>query len=119
MVLLHGRPAKWQYDLLKISHLKVSNTNWFSWLRKQLVKRGFEVESPEIPKSYKPEWNIWVKEVEKCKIGPETTLVGHSTGGGFWVRYLSEHPKLKVNKIILVAPWIDVEQANPVRFFRF
>lgn len=118
-VLLHGRPAKWEYDLLELFHLKMSNTNWFSWLRKQLVKNDFRVQTPEIPHSYKPEWQTWVKEVENCRINEDSTLVGHSTGAGFWVRYLSEHPELKVGKVVLVAPWIDVEQTNPEHFFDF
>jgi pimeloyl-ACP methyl ester carboxylesterase len=46
-------------------------------------------------------------------------LVGHSCGAGFWVRYLSEHKALRVGKVVLVAPWIDTEQADPGGFFAF
>lgn len=36
-------------------------------------------------------------------------LVGHSAGGGFAIKYLQEH-KLKLEKLILVAPWLDPER---------
>lgn len=35
------------------------------------------------------------------------------------MRYLSEHPELQVGKVVLVAPWIDVEQEDPSKFFDF
>ena len=35
------------------------------------------------------------------------------------MRYLSEHPKLKVGKVILVAPWLDVEKKRAPDFFNF
>jgi pimeloyl-ACP methyl ester carboxylesterase len=60
-----------------------------------------------------------VKYVEKYQIGPDTTLIGHSTGAGFWVRYLSEHNDLKVGKVILVAPWLGYDYgAPPTDFFK-
>ena len=69
--------------------------------------------------AFQPKWDLWVREVERFDLTPETLIVGHSCGGGFWVRYLSEHPKLKVGKVVLVAPWIDVEQEDPSNFFAF
>jgi predicted alpha/beta hydrolase family esterase len=33
--------------------------------------------------------------------------VGHSCGGGFLVRWLSENKDKKVGKVVLVAPWLD------------
>lgn len=68
---------------------------------------------------YKPTWQSIVKEVERFEITADTLLVGHSLGGGFWVRYLSENPELKVGKVILVAPWIDVEKDDPQNLFDF
>ena len=50
--------------------------------------------------AFQPKWDLWVREVERFDLTPETLIVGHSCGGGFWVRYLSEHPKLKVGKVV-------------------
>ncbi len=44
-------------------------------------------------------------------------LIGHSTGGGFFVKYLSIHPKLTVGKVILVAPWLDPYKQRTKNFF--
>ena len=117
-IILHGRPNKKEYYIAKVLGLKFSRFHWLGWLRRQLNKHGYEVGAPEFPWAYDPRWDNWVKEVEKIKIGSETILVGHSTGAGFWVRYLSEHPKLKVGNVILVAPWLGYDYgAPPTDFF--
>lgn len=116
-ILLHGRPSKQEYyDAAKPS---MSNAHWFPWLQGQLLKKDIAAATPEVPLAYEPLWERWVKEVERFEITVDTILVGHSLGGGFWVRYLSEHPELKVGKVVLVAPWIDVEQEDPNHFFEF
>jgi len=45
--------------------------------------------------------------------------VGHSCGGGFLLRWLSEHPDIKVDKVILVAPWLDPTRRKTIDFFDF
>jgi predicted alpha/beta hydrolase family esterase len=71
---------------------------------------------------FRPRYEKWKKEFERFDITPDTTLVGHSCGGGFLVRYLSEHKDLKVGKVVLVAPWMNPDN-NPVSdtadFFTF
>lgn len=97
----------------------MSNSDWLPWLQNQLLVRDIAAATPEIPHSYEPKWERWVREVERYDITPQTMLVGHSAGGGFWVRYLSEHPQLQVGKVVLVAPWIDVENDDPNGFMDF
>jgi uncharacterized protein len=116
-ILLHGRPSKEEY--YKPGRPNPSNAHWFPWLQGQLLKSNIFAVTPEVPLAFEPLWERWVKEVERFEIGQDTTLVGHSCGGGFWARYLSEHPDLKVGKVVLVAPWIDVEQEDPNKFFDF
>lgn len=104
-IILHGAPEKEHYyDPKKPSE---SNAHWLPWLQKELIIRDIKADTPEVPHSYEPDWNTWFKEVERFDIGPETILVGHSFGGGFWLRYLSERPDLKVGKVVLVGPWLD------------
>ncbi len=116
-ILLHGRPGKAEYYDSTIP--SASNAHWFPWLQKQLLIKDIKANTPEVPKAYDPQWDLWVKEVERFKIGLDTILVGHSTGGGFWIRYLSEHPNLKVGKVVLVAPYLDVEKESIPEFFDF
>ena len=49
---------------------------------------------------------------EQFQIDENTALIGHSCGGGFLVRWLSESQR-KVGKIALVAPWINPASPCP------
>ena len=40
-------------------------------------------------------------------------------GAGFWIRYLTEHPELTVDKLVLVAPWLNPDQKYDFDFFDF
>jgi len=116
-ILLHGLSSKREYyDLEQPS---ASNDHWFPWLQNQLLAKDIQTHTPEVFKVYKAGWDEWAKEVERCDINTDTTLVGHSMGGGFWVRYLSERPKLRVDKVILIAPWLNVNHEEDITFFDF
>ena len=110
-ILIPGRPDKEQY----YSPLLPTNSNdfWFPWLTKQLMLEDILTVSIEVPHPYSPRYDVWKKEFERFEIHADTILVGHSCGGGFLIRYLSEHPNLQVGKVVLVAPWIN-PMNNPV-----
>ncbi len=69
--------------------------------------------------AYNPQYDHWKREFERFDITPETILVGHSCGGGFLVRWLSEHKDVKVGKVVLVAPWLDIDRKETTDFFDF
>lgn len=116
-ILLHGMPTRDEY--YDDTYPSLSNSHWFPWLQKQLLIRGIATYTPEVPLAFAPRWDVWVREVERFDIGPDTMLVGHSCGGGFWLRYLSERPELKVGKVVLVAPWLDPDGDETGDFFDF
>ena len=118
-IIVHGMPSQQEDRIAKLVGIKASRFHWLGWLGKRLRKNGYKVWAPEMPKPYAPDWDVWVSQAEKAEIGDETLLVGHSCGGGFWLRYLSEHPNLKVGKVVLVAPWIDVPKSTAPEFFDF
>lgn len=101
-IILHGKPGKNEYYDPK--YPSSSNYHWIPWLQKQLMIKDIKADTPEVPHAYDPHWTLWLKEVERFEIGPQTILVGHSAGGGFWFRWLSEHKTAKVGKVVLVAP---------------
>lgn len=101
-ILLHGMPGKEEY--YDPNTPSCSNYHWFPWLQKQLITKDIKADTPEVPLAFDPQWDLWCKEVERFEMTPDTILVGHSCGGGFWVRYLSEHKELQVGKVVLVAP---------------
>ena len=114
-IILHGKADKDEYYDPKQPN--GSNAHWLPWLQKQLIIKDIKADTPDAPHSYDPQWDLWVKEIERFEIGPETILVGHSCGAGFWVKYLSGRKNLKVGKIILVAPWIDPDGDETRGFF--
>lgn len=114
-IILHGGPSKKDYYDPEVPSM--SNAHWIPWLQAQLLKKDIPTATPEVPRSYDRNWKVWNKEVERFDITPETTLIGHSTGAGFFIKYLSIHPELKVDKVILVAPWLDPDRTKTVNFF--
>lgn len=119
-VLVPGRPDKEEhYDPRAPSN---SEAHWFSWLKRQLILKDIHAVSIEPPFPFRPRYDEWKKEFERFDITPETILVGHSCGGGFLVRWLSENKDAKVGRVVLVAPWLNPEN-NPASdtadFFEF
>jgi len=116
-IILHGKPTEGEY--YDPANPSESNSHWLPWLQKQLLMKDIAAATPEVPLAFDPQWELWCKEVERFELTPETLLVGHSCGGGFWVRYLSEHPDLRVGKVVLVAPWLDPDMDETGDFFKF
>lgn len=40
-------------------------------------------------------------------------------GAGFWIRYLTENPKVTVDKVVLAAPWLNPDHEYDFDFFDF
>lgn len=114
-IILHGGPSKKEYYDLSVP--AESNKHWIPWLQAQLLKKDIPAATPEVPWSFDRNWKVWSREVERFDITPETILVGHSTGAGFFIKYLSIHPKIKVGKVVLVAPWLDPYHDKTKDFF--
>ena len=116
-IILHGMPSKREYYSDK--YPSASNSHWIPWLQKQLLIKDIQTYTPEMFKCYLPNYELWKFEFEKNKITSETILVGHSNGAGFIIRWLSENKDIKVNKVILVAPWLDPNNKKEKSFFDF
>jgi len=118
-ILIHGWATKDEFYNPK--YPTSSNSHWFPWLSKQLIIRDIHTVAVEMPQSYLPNYEVWKKELERFDINEDTILVGHSCGGGFLVRYLSENNHMRVNKVVLVAPWMGINPDQPFdsSFFDF
>lgn len=119
-ILVPGRPDKDEhYDPKRTSN---SEDHWFSWLKRQLILKDIHAVSVEPPFPFRPRYDEWKKEFERFDISPDTILVGHSCGGGFLVRWLSENRDIKIGKVALVAPWMNPDQydvSDTADFFDF
>lgn len=113
-IIIHGYYSKKEFFVSERD--SPSNGHWLPWLQLQLLRNGFLAQTPEMPKPYDPDYHEWKKEFEKLLPDGNTLLVGHSCGGGFLVRWLSENPGHKVYKVVLVAPWLDIEKTRSPLF---
>ncbi len=107
VILIHGLPNK--EEVLGDVWPSPSNAHWFPWVQKQLTRQDILCQALEMPRSYNPTYTDHERVLNQMEISDETILVGHSCGGGFLLRYFSEHKDLKPKKVILVAPWLDLE----------
>jgi len=116
VIIFHGTCSQEEYYSDNFPSL--SNSHWLPWLQKQLLIQGYYVQTPEIFEAFDPRYEDWKKELERFNINEETILIGHSCGGGFLTRWLSEK-EIKIDKLILVAPWLDPEREKTTDFFDF
>lgn len=107
VILIHGMPDKEEY--YDSNNESSSNRQWLPWIQKELSRKDILCQTPEMPRPYEPNYNAWCEVFKQFNISNETTLVGHSCGGGFLLRYLSEYSEIRPKRVILVAPWIDTE----------
>lgn len=103
-ILIHGCCNKNEFE--DDAAPSGSNAHWFPWLQKQLVKRGIETQTPEMPAPYAPRYTDWSRVFSSFSVNEETTIVAHSCGAGFILRWLGDHNQI-IDKLILVAPWLD------------
>jgi predicted alpha/beta hydrolase family esterase len=115
-ILIHGTCDHGEYFSDKYPSL--SNSHWFPWLQKQLLMHGYLAQAPEMPNPVRPKYSDWKAMFERFPINGDTILIGHSCGGGFLTRWMSELPA-RAAKLILVAPWIDPTGYKDPEFFDF
>lgn len=94
----------------KINFEKMKSGGWKDGLQKKLGK-NFEVILPNMPNKYNAkflEWKIWFEKIIPF-LENKVILVGHSLGGIFLAKYLSENkfPKRILATLIIAAPYDD------------
>ncbi len=108
-IIIHGMMSDAKYhDTSRID--SSSNSHWLPWLQMQLCARDILTQTPEMPRPFAPDYEAWKNVFEQFEINEHTLLVGHSCGGGFIMRWLSDNLDRKVGKVVLVAPWLDIER---------
>jgi len=90
--------------------------NWFSWMYKELEKRGSKVTIPQFPIGVNYQnYNNWSKLL-KCYldlglINQDTVFIGHSIAPVFISKFLIQN-KIKVSKLIFVSGFNNVYGIN-------
>jgi predicted alpha/beta hydrolase family esterase len=115
-IIIHGMLSKEEY--YDFDRPASSNCHWLPWIQKQLLLKDVVAQTPEMPVPYNPDYDSWKRMFERFQVDEQTILIGHSCGGGFITRYLSEN-SVKVGKVVLVAPWIDPDKFLTTGMFDF
>lgn len=99
---------------IDLERYKSGKSTWKKNLEKNLGKE-FEVILPEMPSRWNAkyaEWKIWFEKLIPF-LDPSVILIGHSLGGTFLVKYLSENMlSKKIEALFLVAPAFYDKKAN-------
>lgn len=88
---------------------------WFPWLKKELGKKGFQVQVPSMPDSSNPTIDAWISHLAKTvgRVDKHTVLVGHSIGCQTILRYLERLPKEQtIGGAVFVAGWFTLMNLN-------
>ncbi|MFH1376623.1 MAG: alpha/beta hydrolase [Candidatus Woesearchaeota archaeon] len=99
-IIIHGWDGNSEEPMLK-------------WFKEKIKKKGFNVSVPEMPNSAEPKIEEWVQKIKEVVQEPnsETNFIGHSVGCQGILRYLeSINPKFKVGRLILIAPWMYLNE---------
>ncbi len=105
---------------MDIERLKRSGDDWKPWLRGALGDE-YEVILPKMPNAFNAqyeEWKIWFEKLFPF-LNDGIVLIGHSLGGIFLAKYLSENtfPK-KIGAVFFIAAVYDkdCDGYSPVSF---
>ncbi|HEY4517473.1 MAG TPA: alpha/beta hydrolase [Candidatus Paceibacterota bacterium] len=88
---------------------------WFPWLKRELEKKGFEVQIPAMPEAGEPKIDAWVSHLSKAvgAADENTHFVGHSIGCQTILRYLEGLSiGTKVGGVVFAAPWFTLQNLS-------
>ncbi|HEB46842.1 MAG TPA: hypothetical protein ENI22_00035, partial [Candidatus Pacearchaeota archaeon] len=86
---------------------------WYPSLKKELEKKGFEVNIPTMPDTDEPRIKPWVSKIAEIVGKPdnETYFVGHSIGCLAILRYLQTLPEeTKIGGVVFVAGFFELSE---------
>lgn len=104
-ILLHGKPKQEKFENPDL--LDPSDSHWIPWAKHQLTIHGYFAVAPDLPKPYAPKYSDWEREFERHDINDSTTIIAHSAGAGFILKWLNTHGAARIEKLVMVAPWLD------------
>lgn len=97
-LILHGTDAN-------------SKSHWFSWLKGELEKNGYEVWLPDLPGADKPnieKYNQFILGNKDFEFNSETIIIGHSSGAVAILGLLEALPEdIQVDTCYLIASFKD------------
>ncbi|MBU0458276.1 alpha/beta fold hydrolase, partial [Patescibacteria group bacterium] len=86
-----------------------SEENWFPWMKKELIKLGYDVIIPNFPEPDNPTPDNWYPVIDelKEKVDSDSIVIGHSLGGAIALRFL-ERIKTPVKITAIVSATLGI-----------
>ncbi len=109
-LILHGLADMEEY--YEMDFPSPSNAHWLPWLQQKFLREDIVCQTPELGCGFKSTYKDWSSIFPQFKINENTSIVAHSMGCGFILKYLSQNKNIKIDKLILVAPWRDLKQEH-------
>lgn len=105
---------------INIERYMIDKDDWKPWIR-NMLQENWEVITPNMPNKINAkydEWKLWFEKFIPF-LKDNITLIGHSLGGIFLAKYLSENKFLKkIDRVMLVsAPYDKDSEGYPVLSF--
>ncbi len=107
-IILHGICDREEY--FEMDFPSPSNAHWLPWLQQKFLRAGLLCQCLEMPTPYKPVYEEWEKTFEQLDHSKLSVAVGHSAGCGFILKWLHKNPNIELDKLVLVAPWLDPQK---------
>lgn len=109
-VICHGF-VPWE-EYFEMDFPSPSNAHWLPWLQQKFLRAGILCQKLEMPTPYKPIYEEWKKTFEQLDYSNLAMAVGYSAGAGFILKWLHENPNVSLEKLVLVAPWLDPDRSE-------
>lgn len=126
ILVIHGGNAYDSYDefisSLKKKEIDLEKMKLVGWKTNLFLDLGneFEVLNPKMPNSQNAKYSEWKIYFERIipHLNDELILIGHSLGGTFLAKYLSENNfSKKIKALILIAPPFNTPTKHPLADF--
>ena len=75
----------------------------YDQLKQDMKEKNIKILMPIMPHADKPVFEEWMEKIDTLKPDKNTILVGHSRWGVAILRWLENHPEIKVKKVIIIA----------------
>ncbi|XOB41012.1 MAG: RBBP9/YdeN family alpha/beta hydrolase [Candidatus Nealsonbacteria bacterium] len=93
-----------------------SKEHWFLEEKERLEKLGHKVFVPDMPNTFHPKKEQWIKVIEDFDPDSRSVLVGHSLGGTVILNYLEKIDE-KIKRCVLIATPIEKLSFKPTNNF--
>jgi len=94
-----------------------SREHWFLKAKELFQKEGFQVFVPDMPETFFPKKEDWVKTIEGFHPDDNWILIGHSLGGVAILKYLEKAEKPIGHTVLLSVPFNAMKFGAIENFF--